>query len=84
VALGERLFGNGGTPRPRAPAAEVDANGFRHFRGAPPVGPGVLDDSERTAVAGIAALMRDAPDFMTGLADAIRKDLDRVARGSTP
>jgi uncharacterized protein (DUF362 family) len=84
VALGERLFGNGGAPRPRAPAAEVDADGFRHFRGAPPVGPGVLDDSERTAVAGIAALMRDAPDFMTGLADAIRKDLDRVARGSTP
>jgi hypothetical protein len=34
---------------------------------------------EQAIVAGMAALMRDAPDILTGLADAVRKDLDRMA-----
>jgi len=28
----------------------------------------------------MAALARDAPDFLQGLADAVHHDLDRVAR----
>lgn len=82
MALSERLFGNGGSTLRRGHATEVDASGFRHFRGVPHGDSGSLGDAEDKVVAGIAALMRDAPDFMTGLADAIRKDLDRLARGS--
>jgi hypothetical protein len=82
VALGEWLFGPSRNFPPREGMPEVDSNGFRHFRGCPSNGTGGQRDSELAAVAGIAALMRDAPDFVTGLADAIRKDLDLAARPS--
>jgi len=60
-------------PTPMAP----DADGFRHFA-APPA---PLDANERhdQLLAGFAALARDAPDFLRGLADAVHDDLDALA-----
>lgn len=87
--LGQWLF-SGATPAPgsaRLPK-EVDRDGFRHFDG---VAAGAADDGgrndEQAIVAGLAALARDAPDFLAGLADAVHSDLDRMANpdaGSAP
>ena len=60
-----------------APAPAVDANGFRHF--APAAAANESEASNDRLVAGMAALARDAPDFLQGLADAVRHDLDRLA-----
>lgn len=60
-----------------APAPAVDAHGFRHFAPA-----SAANDSEAGSdrlVAGMAAIARDAPDFLQGLADAVHHDLDRLA-----
>jgi len=32
----------------------------------------------------MAGLMRDAPEVLTGLVDALQKDLDRMANPSSP
>lgn len=71
----------GGNAEPDLEA--VDRNGFRHFG---PTSSGFQyvrgRGDEQATVAGLAALMRDAPDIATGLADAIRKDLDRMANSA--
>jgi hypothetical protein len=79
--LGQWLF-SGATPVPGAARLpkEVDRDGFRHFDG---VAAGAMDkgglNNEQAIVAGLAALARDAPDFLAGLADAVHSDLDRMA-----
>jgi uncharacterized protein (DUF362 family) len=79
--LWQWLFG-GATPAPGAipRPLEVDRDGFRHFV-APAAGSKYAGErgDEQAIVAGLAALARDAPDFLTGLADAVHKDLDRMA-----
>ena len=79
--LGQWLFGGatagpGSIPRPK----ETDRDGFRHFDG---TAAGTTYDRGRAdsqaIVAGLAALARDAPEFFTGLADAVHRDLDRMA-----
>jgi hypothetical protein len=74
--------GFGSSPAPGKPRTfkELDADGFRHFT-PPPEGsfPKDARGGEEATVAGLASLLRDAPDFVAGLADAVRKDLDRVA-----
>lgn len=59
---------------------ELDRHGFRHF-GPTASGTDYLEGrgDEQAAIAGLAALMRDAPDFVIGLVDAMRDDLNRVA-----
>ncbi|MGM9516316.1 hypothetical protein ACS5PK_18850 [Roseateles sp. DB2] len=61
------------------PSRTTDAQGFVHFSGQPAAN----DASGRDAAfaAGMAALARDAPDFLQGLADAVHRDLDQLARG---
>jgi hypothetical protein len=58
-------------------APAIDANGFRHF--APAETASESEASSDRLVAGMAALARDAPDFLQGLADAVHHDLDRLA-----
>ncbi len=74
-------FGTGSALAAGAPAGpaphETDAMGFRHFA-APPSAPDTIDRDDQL-LAGIAALARDAPDFLRGLADAIHHDLDGLA-----
>ncbi len=79
--LGQWLFSGataapGSMPRPK----ETDRDGFRHFDGtaAGTTYEGGRADSQ-AIVAGLAALARDAPEFLTGLADAVHRDLDRMA-----
>jgi hypothetical protein len=71
------LFGTG-APLAASPSAPVatDEAGFRHFT--PPAAAGETDRDGRL-VAGMAALARDAPDFMQGLAESIHADLDQLA-----
>jgi uncharacterized protein (DUF362 family) len=74
IGTGASLAATPAGPQPLA----VDHAGFRHFA-APSPGhdtPG-RDDA---FVAGVAALARDAPDFLQGLADAVHRDLDQLAR----
>lgn len=75
------LFGSGSALAAGAAAGpapvETDAQGFRHFSGAPAAND--VAGREDQLVAGIAALARDAPDFIRGLADAVHQDLDRIA-----
>lgn len=59
-----------------APVA-TDAAGFRHFAPAAAGHDGA--GREDQLVAGMAALARDAPDFLQGLAEAVHQDLDRLA-----
>lgn len=61
----------------------VDHHGFSHF-GPTRGGTDYIDggDDTQAAAAGLAALMRDAPDFVTGLVDAMRDDLNRMATGA--
>ncbi|HEX5951771.1 MAG TPA: DUF362 domain-containing protein [Rhodanobacteraceae bacterium] len=72
-----------GTGVPLAPAparAEpllTDSAGFRHF--APPAPAPDVRGREDQWVAGFAALVRDAPDVLQGLADAVHHDLDALA-----
>jgi uncharacterized protein (DUF362 family) len=61
---------------------DVDRHGFRHFSHSPGLRTGGPNRSDEATVAGLAALMRDLPDFAMGLADAVSKDLDRVANGT--
>lgn len=74
------LFGTGASlaAPPAGPAPRMtDGAGFRHFAPAPAANdPPGRDDA---FVAGVAALARDAPDFLQGLADAVHHDLDRLA-----
>jgi len=75
------VFGTGSSVAAGAPAApaepETDESGFRHFA-APPAANGAIGRDDQL-VAGIAALARDAPDFLRGLADAVHRDLDQLA-----
>jgi len=77
------LFGTGSllaaAPAGPAPPA-TDAAGFRHF--APTPAANDMPGRDDQFVAGIAALARDAPDFLQGLADAVHHDLDRLANPS--
>jgi uncharacterized protein (DUF362 family) len=61
-------------------AGAVDHNGFRHF-GSRPNGSDYMSGGagEQAAVAGLAALAKDAPEILTGLFDAMRDDLARMA-----
>jgi uncharacterized protein (DUF362 family) len=78
--FGQWLFGSSTSPSAAAGPKDTDRDGFRHFD-APSDGTkhagGRGDD--QAIVAGIAALMRDAPDFLAGLANAVHRDLDRMA-----
>jgi hypothetical protein len=81
--VGQWLFGASVGPGVAAGVQETDRDGFRHF-GATPSGTkyfGGRGDGQ-AFVAGMAALMRDAPDYLTGLADAVHRDLDRMADSS--
>jgi hypothetical protein len=78
--FGQWLFGTTGRADAAAALTPPDRNGFRHFRPAPDgTGHESQRRDERTIVSGMAALLRDAPDFLAGLADAVHEDLDRVA-----
>jgi len=75
------VFGSGAGLASGAPAGptpvDIDAQGFRHFAAT-----GAADEAagrEDQLLAGVAALARDAPDFVRGLADAVHRDLDRLA-----
>jgi hypothetical protein len=63
---------------PGAAAPTTDAAGFRHFAAAPAANDAKGRDDH--LIAGMAALARDAPEFLQGLADAVHHDLDRMAR----
>ena len=74
------LFGTGSSLA-AAPAGQVsgtiDEAGFRHFAAAPAANDTPGRDDQ--LIAGMAALARDAPDFLQGLADAVHRDLDQLA-----
>lgn len=55
----------------------TDSAGFRHF--APPAPAPDVKGREDQWIAGFAALARDAPDVLQGLADAVHHDLDALA-----
>jgi hypothetical protein len=78
--FGQWLFGANVGSNVVSDLKDADRDGFRHF-GPTPSGTRYVDGrgDEQAIVAGMAALMRDAPDILTGLADAVRKDLDRMA-----
>jgi hypothetical protein len=78
--FGQWFFGANTGPSAAVGLKETDRHGFRHF-GATPSGTKYVGGrgDEQAIVAGVAALVRDAPDFLTGLAGAIHKDLDRMA-----
>ena len=67
-------------PLPGVPA-QSDAHGFAHFgpQAAGTTYLGARADAQAT-IAGLAALARDAPDYAAGLADAVYRDLDAIAR----
>jgi uncharacterized protein (DUF362 family) len=83
VDFSEWLFRANAGPIATLGLEEVDRHGFRHF-GPTPSGTQYVRarGDEQATVAGLAALMRDAPDFVTGLAEAVRKDLDRMANAT--
>ncbi|MGE5339148.1 MAG: DUF362 domain-containing protein [Gemmatimonadota bacterium] len=54
-----------------------DEAGFRHF--APAAAADDAAQRDQQLIAGMAALARDAPDFLQGLADAVHRDLDALA-----
>jgi uncharacterized protein (DUF362 family) len=73
-----------GTPSPsdvNASRREADGNGFVHFQGAPS---GTTHRAARvdelTTLSGMVKIVRDAPAFITDLADAMHKDLESMAR----
>ena len=72
--------GAGTTAPPTGPQTQAtDAQGFRHF--SPQSAANDPQERDAAFVAGMAALARDAPDFLQGLADAVHRDLDQLARG---
>lgn len=79
--LGQWLFASDGGKSPRAAAQRqaIDRDGFRHFRPTPGGTGQAGGRGDEQIVAGMAALVGDAPDFLAGLADALHKDLDRMA-----
>jgi len=71
------------TSAPTSPVpTAIDAAGFRHF--APPPATDDAPERDDQFVAGMAALARDSPDFLRGLADAVHHDLDRLAHPGSP
>lgn len=80
--LTQWLFGPGETAMARQRPVEVDSDGFRHF--VPAAADAVARGDARAMVAGMAGLMRDAPDMLTGLVDAVQKDLDLMATPPAP
>lgn len=61
---------------------DIDDDGFQHFSAATASdGPG-SGRGEQATIAGLAALVRDGPDIVTGLFEAIRSDLDRMANAT--
>jgi uncharacterized protein (DUF362 family) len=81
--LGQWLLGASVGPSAAVGLKETDRHGFRHFDGTPSGTKYVGErGDEQAIVAGVAALVRDAPDFLAGLADAVHKDLDRMANSS--
>lgn len=80
--LAQWLFGPGETGPARQRPVEVDAEGFRHF--VPASADAAARGDARAMVAGMAGLLRDAPDVLTGLVDALQKDLDRMASPPAP
>ena len=78
------LFATDAPPAEATPAGSaptIDAAGFRHFAPAPAANDAAGRDDR--LVAGMAALARDAPEFLQGLADAVHHDLDRLARSGS-
>ncbi|MEO7937046.1 MAG: DUF362 domain-containing protein [Burkholderiaceae bacterium] len=73
------LFGTGSSLAASAGQASsvTDAAGFRHFVPAPAANDTPGRDDQ--LIAGMAALARDAPEFLQGLADAVHHDLDILA-----
>lgn len=91
MGLGQWLFESAASPSDASPTLRengrvVDSDGFTHVAGmrsaqrdAQQAGD---DEATRKALQGLSdlsALVRDAPDFLSGLADAMHKDLDRIA-----
>jgi hypothetical protein len=73
LGTGTSLAATSAGPAPLA----TDAAGFRHFTATTAAND--LPGRDDQFVAGMAALARDAPDFLRGLADAVHHDLDRLA-----
>lgn len=80
--LGAWLFGTGNSLMSSAtivPDAKLtDVQGFQHFSGDANMS-ATNNDRDDRLISGVAAMMRDAPDFMLGLADALHRDLDSIA-----
>jgi len=81
--FGTWLFPAAATAPASAPSPgfqKIDRDGFRHFAPAPG-GSDYIEGrgDDQATIAGLAAIMRDAPDFVTGLVDAVRDDLNRMA-----
>jgi uncharacterized protein (DUF362 family) len=62
---------------------ETDRDGFQHFSPATASHAHPVNGrDEQAVIAGLAALVRDAPDIVTGLFEAVRNDLDRMANAA--
>lgn len=81
VDFGQWLYHMNDVRPSRDEREEADEHGFRHFGPAPDGSRHAAAGTDPQAtLSGLAALMRDSPDFFAGLMDAVRNDLDRVAR----
>jgi uncharacterized protein (DUF362 family) len=86
-SLGAWLFGTGNSlmssatiePDTKLTDSRVtDTHGFQHFSG-DANSSATSNDRDDQLISGMAAMVRDAPDFMLGLADALHRDLDDIA-----
>lgn len=78
AGFGRWLFDADTAPRAPPDGRVVDSRGFTHVAGESRKDAG-HDAATLRALSGLSALVRDAPEFLTGLADAMHKDLNRIA-----
>ena len=83
IEFGEWVF------RPKSPAAtkpapmDVGKDGFRHFGPSPPGTRYTKSGSNNAAMLDRGfAVAKDVPDFVSGLLEAVMKDLDRMVSGT--
>lgn len=80
--LGQWLFGRppDADASPAGAGTAIDPDGFRHFAGSPEGSTDPAASAKAQAMlAGLAALARDAPEILGGLAEAVQLDLERMA-----
>jgi uncharacterized protein (DUF362 family) len=76
-----RLFGTPSQPDVNAGRREADGDGFVHFQGAASgTTRRAAGVDELAMLSGMAKIVRDAPEFITDLADAMHKDLETMTR----